>query len=180
MECNICYNNNNKVIKCRKCIFFVCRSCLIKLDNEMINDVIYYHCCVCKCSNQINIKNLQKNNLIHLLNQKNTISKSIEFINYNEVPIIIFNCGVYSNKIQYHNKNIILIKTIADYNYIHYTIETDLYDIPIQKLIYEEELLTIKNIKSIQNYYFYKCFNESEYGLIEDNKLYKIIQDGYL
>jgi len=182
MECNICYTDN-KVIKCRKCNFFICRDCLIKLDNDMVDDKIYYSCCVCKSSNVFNIKNLQKNNLIEYtkkLNQKNIIQKSIEVINYNEIPIIIFNIPVFSNKIHYHNKNIILIKTIADYNYIHYTIDTELFNIPIQKLIYEENLFTIKNIKSIQNYYLYKCFNESEYGLIEDYKLYKIIQAGYI
>ena len=95
------------------------------------------------------------------LNQKNIIPKEIEIVNYNEIPIIIFNIPVFSNKIKYHNKNIILIKTIADYNYIHYTLDTELFNIPIQKLIYEEELLTIKSIKSIPNYYLYKCFNGS-------------------
>jgi hypothetical protein len=149
----------------------------------MINDKIYYSCCVCKSSNVFNIKNLQKTNLIEYtkkLNKRNIIPKSIEVINYNEIPIIIFNIPVFSNKIHYHNKNIILIKTIADYNYIHYTIDTELFNIPIQKLIYEDNLFTIKNIKSIQNYYLYKCFNESEYGIIEDYKLYKIIQDGFI
>ena len=182
MECNICYADN-KVIKCRKCNFFICRDCLIKLDNEMINDKIYYNCCVCKSNNVFNIKNLQKTNLIEYtkkLNQKNILPKSIEVINYNEIPIIIFNIPVFSNKIHYYNKNIILIKTIADYNYIHYTIDIEFFNIPIQKLIYEDNLFTIKNIKSIPNYYLYKCFNDSEYGLIEYHKLYKIIQDEYI
>jgi hypothetical protein len=178
-ECNICYANS-KVIKCKKCNFFICRDCLIRLDNEMINDKINYNCCVCKSINVFNIKNLQKNNLIKLLNQKNIIPKSIQIVNYNETPIIVFNIPVFSNKIKYHNTNIILIKTIADYNYIHYTSDTDLYNIPIQKLIYEDELFTLNSIKSIPNYYFYKCFNESEYGLIEDHKLYNIIQYGYV
>ena len=182
MECNICYNQN-KVIKCRKCNFFICRDCLIKLENEMINDKIHYNCCVCKSSNVYNIKNLQKTNLIEYtkkLNQRNTIPKSIEVVNYNEIPIIIFNSPIFSNKIHYFNTNIILIKTIADYNYIHYSIDTEIFNIPIQKLIYEDNLFITKNIKSIQNYYFYKCLNESEYGLIEDYKLHKIIQDGYI
>ncbi len=83
MECNICYTHN-KVIKCSKCNFFICRDCLIRLDNEMIKDKIYYNCCVCKSSNVFNIKNLQKTNLIEYtkkLNQKNIIPKSLEVIN---------------------------------------------------------------------------------------------------
>ena len=181
MECDICYTKK-KVVKCNKCNFFICQSCMIKLEHKNINNKLFYSCCVCKFTNHFYIQKLNKDSLIEYvtkLNEKKDIPKSIEIINYNETPVIIFNIPVFANKVHYHNKNIVLIKTSAIYNYIHYTIDTDALVIPTQKLVSEEQLFKYKKLQPLENYYYFKCFNESEYGLIDYKKLYQIIQNGY-
>jgi len=182
MECDICYSQD-KVIKCKRCNFFICKNCLIKIENKLIADKILFTCCVCKYSNQLNLKKLNRKHLLEYtkkINERSNMPQPVEIINYNERPIIIFNIPVFANKIDYYKTNIILIKTNAIYDYVHYTIDTESITIPIEKIRDIERKFIRRQLPPMKNYYYYQCLNESEYGIMEDLKLYQIVRDGYV
>ena len=60
MECNICYKDCKKLIKCSKCSFMCCMNCISKLNNlELCYDKVCYDCCVCKENNFIRITDIK-------------------------------------------------------------------------------------------------------------------------
>jgi len=176
MECNICYKDCKKLIKCSKCSFMCCMNCISKLNNlELCYDKVCYDCCVCKENNFIRITDIKDIKIMKLLYQKQTINL-LELQNDPVVLsniILIYNAPVLTNKVNYYNNTIIALRTYQDNN----SISLELYDV-ISEIDFNFRISNFnENEISVKDHFVYSTDNH-DYTLLKHSDFYELINDG--
>ena len=179
MECNICYNNPKKLIKCDKCSFMCCMNCISKLNNlELWYDKVWYDCCVCKENNYIYIKDIKDINTVKSLYQKQTI-KLLELQNDPIILsniILIYNVPVLTNKnVKYYNNTIIATRTYQENN----TVSIELYNSIIdQDADYRIRKFNENEIQ-VKDHFIYSTDNY-DYTLLKNADFYQLCSNGVI
>ena len=184
MECNICFNSfsktiNKKLIKCDKCSFMCCISCISNLNNlELHYDKISYNCCVCRENNYIKIKDIKDINIVKSLYQKQTIKLS-EIQNDPVVLcsiVLFYNAPVISNdKVNYYNNTIIALRTYQDNN----SISLELYD-RFNQIDFNHRLRQFnENNIQLKNYFIYST-DDFDFTLLKHSDFYELCSNGVI